>query len=65
MLGEKNLYAYCDNNPIIKGDSEGENPVITGIIGATVNIIAGGVAAVATGQNCVNFSWRTKQRWLQ
>ena len=50
MLGEKNLYAYCDDNPIIKGDSEGENPVITGIIGATVNIIAGGVAAVATGQ---------------
>ena len=50
MLGEKNLYAYCDDNPIIKGDSGGENPVITGIIGATVNIIAGGVAAVATGQ---------------
>ena len=34
-LTDKNLYAYCDNNPVMRGDYDGEccNYVIGGIIG--------------------------------
>ena len=34
-LGSKNLYAYCDNNPVAREDYAGEFP-ISGIVGAVV-----------------------------
>ena len=50
MLGEKNLYAYCDDNPIMRVDVNGQFSLICGLIGATMNVLAGGVAAAVTGQ---------------
>ena len=46
-LTDKNLYAYCDNNPIMRVDEDGEfwNWVIGGIVGGLV----GGIVAAATG----------------
>ena len=50
MLGEKNLYTYCDDNPITRVDVNGQFTLICGLIGATMNVLAGGVAAAVTGQ---------------
>ena len=52
MLGEKNLYAYCDDNPIMRVDGDGQcwNILVGAVIGATVNVITGGIAATETGQ---------------
>ena len=52
MLGEKNLYAYCDDNPITRVDGDGQcwNIVVGAVIGAAVNVITGGIAATVTGQ---------------
>ncbi len=52
MLGEKNLYAYCDDNPITRVDGDGQcwNIVVGAVIGAAMNVLAGGVAAAVTGQ---------------
>ena len=52
MLGEKNLYAYCDDNPIMRVDGDGQcwNILVGAVIGATVNVITGGIAATVTGQ---------------
>ncbi len=56
MLGEKNLYAYCDDNPITRSDSDGQlwhklvEIAAGAVIGAAVNVITGGIAATVTGQ---------------
>ena len=52
MLGEKNLYAYCDDNPITRVDGDGQcwNILAGAVIGAAMNVLAGGVAAAVTGQ---------------
>ena len=52
MLGEKNLYAYCDDNPITRVDADGQcwNILVGAVIGAAVNVITGGIAAAVTGQ---------------
>ena len=50
MLGEKNLYVYCDDNPITRDDVNGQFSLICGLIGATMNVLAGGVTAAVTGQ---------------
>ena len=46
-LYDKNLFAYCDNNPVARVDYGGEfwNYVIGGVVGAVV----GGVSAAVTG----------------
>ena len=48
-LTDKNLFAYCDNNPVMRVDGDGEfwNYVIGGVVGALV----GGVAAALDGGN--------------
>ena len=52
MLGEKNLYAHCDDNPIMRVDGDGQcwNILVGVVIGAAMNVLAGGVAAAVTGQ---------------
>ena len=45
-LTDKNLYAYCDNNPIIRMDDEGEFWHI--LAGAAVGSLIGGVTKVIT-----------------
>ena len=48
-LTDKNLYAYCDNNPISRIDRGGEfwNYVIGGFVGG----IVGGISAAANGED--------------
>ena len=56
MLGEKNLYAYCDDNPITRSDSDGQlwhklvEIAAGAVIGAALNVVTGGIAATVTGQ---------------
>ena len=47
MLGEKNLYTYCDDNPITRVDGDGQcwDIVVGAVIGAAMNVLAGGIAA--------------------
>ena len=46
-ITDKNLYAYCDNNPIMRSDEDGEFWNV--VIGAAVGAIVGGVTAWASG----------------
>lgn len=49
-LYNKNLYVYCDNNPIIKKDATGEVGFWSVAIGAVTNIAASALTAVITGE---------------
>ena len=53
-LYNKNLYAYCDNNPIIKKDVTGEAGVLSFVIGAAAgafsNVATSFITAWATGE---------------
>ena len=46
-LGSKNLYAYCDNNPVAREDYAGEF-LISGIVGAVVGAAVSGFSYVLT-----------------
>jgi RHS repeat-associated protein len=50
-LANRNLFAYCDNNPISRLDSEGDfwNIIIGAVVGAFVGAVVSIVAQVATG----------------
>ena len=48
-LTDKNLYAYCDNNPVIRKDTDG-NLWQAIVIGAAVNVVTSYFSALATGQ---------------
>ena len=48
-LTDKNLYAYCDNNPVIRKDTDG-NLWQAIVIGAAVNVATSYFSALATGQ---------------
>ena len=52
-LTDKNLYAYCDNNPVMRRDDGGEfwNYIIGGAIGAVIGGVLGGITASESGQN--------------
>lgn len=49
-LGSKNLYAYCDNNPVAREDYAGEFPIPC-IVGAVVG------AAVREAMGTVLLAW--------
>ena len=51
-LSNKNLYLYCDNNPIIKIDAEGQIAefLVNAALGAAVNVAASFIIAQAMGQ---------------
>ena len=46
-LTDKNLYAYCDNNPVMRVDSDGE--FWNTVIGALSGAIIGGISAALFG----------------
>ncbi len=46
-LTDKNLYSYCDNNPITRADDDGEFWITVGIM-AVGGLIGAGVSAVAS-----------------
>ena len=49
-LYDKNLYAYCDNNPIIRKDSEGYywNVIIGAVLGGGINLISNAIEGGCT-----------------
>ena len=50
-LTDKNLYAYCDNNPVMRQDSSGEFwSLIKGVVCAAVNVTTTVISSIATGQ---------------
>ncbi len=49
-LTDKNLFAYCDNNPVMRVDEDGEF-WIPALIGAVINVTTTFIAAVVTGQD--------------
>ena len=48
-LTDKNLYAYCDNNPISRADRDGQFWNV--VIGAAAGAVVGGVMAAITGSD--------------
>ena len=50
---DKNLYAYCDNNPIIREDKEGEfwNFAVGAVVGAAIGAATQIISNVASGNN--------------
>ncbi len=53
---DKNLYSYCDNNPITRSDNGGRiwNFVIAAAVGGVVNLATSYIAAQITGQE---YTW--------
>ena len=49
-LTDKNLFAYCDNNPVMRTDEDGEfwNVLIGGVIGATVGFVSALASEIAS-----------------
>ena len=52
QLTEKNLYAYCDDNPVMYRDDTGMFDIVSGIFGAVTNVETTYFAAKVTGQEC-------------
>ena len=50
-LADKNLYAYCDNNPIMRTDDGGEfwNVIAGAVVGAVVGLVSSVVSEVIEG----------------
>ena len=55
-LTDKNLYAYCDNNPVVRVDHGGEfwNVVIGAAIGGAISLVSSIVSEAIEG----DFSWK-------
>ena len=53
-LTDKNLFSYCDNNPVMRTDEDGEFWHL--IIGAAVGAIVGGVSAALQGKSGVEIA---------
>ena len=51
-LGGLNLYAYCNNNPVMYADQNGQSALLIAFaIGAVLGGIYNGISAAANGQN--------------
>ena len=52
LLREKNLYLYCDDNPVARVDIEGHfwTVVLSAVVGAGLNVATSMLAAKVTGQ---------------
>mgnify|MGYP003293512885 CR=1 FL=1 len=61
-LTDKNLYAYCDNNPVMRADYDGEfwNIVIGAAVGAGIGVLT----SVLTQLTEDSESWRNGEFWL-
>ncbi len=48
-----NMFAYCNNNPVMLTDSDGNMPflLITAVAGALIGAVAGGIIAAKSGKN--------------
>lgn len=55
-IGGTNLFAYCNNNPVMNSDPTGHSAILTGliigaIVGAIIGGVYGGITAAANNQN--------------
>ncbi len=53
-LTDKNLFAYCDNNPVMRTDYDGRfwlTTLVKAVVGAVVNVTTTFIAAKITGQD--------------
>ena len=48
-LSDKNLYAYCDNNPVMRMDADGELWITALVVGAGLGVLTQAVADVGIG----------------
>ena len=55
-LSDKNLFAYCDCNPIVREDIQGDywNIIVGAAIGGTVSLVSSFIFEIAEG----NFEWK-------
>ena len=53
---DKNLFAYCDNNPVMRSDQGGRfwNIVIGAVVGATINMVSSIISEAIEG----DFTWK-------
>ena len=59
----KNLYAYCDNNPVCKTDLYGEiavSSIALVVAGAGINVVSSWVVAKAVGEE-----FTFMERWMR
>ena len=58
-LTDKNLYAYCDNNPIMRVDEDGEfwNIVIGAAVGGIISGTISAISQIIDNEGLDNFSW--------
>lgn len=47
-LTDKNLYAYCDNNPVMRVDEDGEFWLSAILIGAAIGAVVSGITSIIT-----------------
>ena len=48
-LYDKNLYAYCDNNPVMRKDADGELWITALVVGAGIGVLTQAVADFGLG----------------
>ena len=57
-LTDKNLYAYCDNNPVVREDGDGEFWVTAILVGAAVGVVSQYISDIvcnyASGERGIN-----------
>ena len=56
-LTSKNLYSYCDNNPVSKTDLKGNLPIAAMAIGAGIKLVSSAMIAYATGEEYTFFGF--------
>ena len=49
-LTDKNLYAYCDNNPVVRKDEGGQFWLVSAVLGAAKGIVTDFITSKITGQ---------------
>ena len=51
-LTDKNLFAYCDNNPVVRTDEDGEFWHL--VVGGAIGGIIGAISSAASGGDVVD-----------
>ena len=62
-LTDKNLYAYCDNNPVMREDKDGQFWNI--VIGAAAGAVAGAVSSIVTQALAGELDFTSARSWAR
>ena len=49
-ITDKNLFVYCENNPVMRADADGEFWHI--VAGAAIGAVVGGLSSIISQANC-------------